>query len=316
MRFAVSDTGIGIPAEKFEGLFSPFMQVDASSTRRYGGSGLGLAVSRRLAKALGGEIEVSSELGKGSTFALTIDAGPLKGVPTLASPQAAPTVEEPSPEKHLPLLHGRVLFAEDVPGIQVLITFLLKTMNLEVDMAENGRLACEMAEKSKAKGKPYDLILMDIQMPEMNGYEATRWLRQHEWRGPIVALTAYAMVGDREKCLAAGCDEYLSKPVSQQGLRDILTRYILERDETAIARRVDPTNAVQIVSPPDTQATASTAIKQLRENFIRGLPERAPRPGRSVAGRRPQITRPGGPPTQRHGGRLWTLQHCPGRRSG
>ena len=88
-----------------------------------------------------------------------------------------------------------------------------------------------MAEKSKAVGKPYDLILMDIQMPEMNGYETTRWLRQHGWRGPIVALTAYAMIGDREECLAAGCDDYIAKPMTSQGLRDMLTRYIPERGD-------------------------------------------------------------------------------------
>ena len=187
-----------------------------------------------------------------------------------------------------------MLFAEDAPEVQVLIAFLLKTMNLEVDMAENGRLACEMAEKSKAEGRPYDLIVMDIQMPEMNGYEATRWLRQRGWQGPIVALTAYAMVGDREKCLAAGCDNYLSKPVSQQGLRNILTRYIPRRDETAVARHVDPTNAAQIVSPatfrrqrarPSTNSARTSSVgcrrrraswkKRGRQATVRHLPRRS-----------------------------------------
>jgi signal transduction histidine kinase/CheY-like chemotaxis protein len=275
MRFAVSDTGIGIPADKIGGLFQPFMQVDASSTRRYGGSGLGLALSRRLAKALGGDIEVTSQLGKGSTFTLTIGVGPLKGVRMLPSPHAAPSVEKPLPTKQEPLLHGRVLFAEDAPGIPTLIAFFLKEMNLEMDVAENGRVACEMAEKSKVERKPYDLILMDIQMPEMNGYEATRWLRQHGWRGPIVALTAYAMVGDREKCLAAGCDDYISKPMTPQRLRDVMTRYIPGPDDTTAARGAHPTDAAQTVAPPDMQTTARTTINQLREKFIGGLPERA-----------------------------------------
>ena len=93
-------------------------------------------------------------------------------------------------------------------------------MNLDVEIAEDGRLACEMAEKSQAEGKPFDLILMDVQMPKMNGYEATQWLRQHGWKGPIVALTAHALVGDREKCLAAGCDDYIAKPITAKELRD------------------------------------------------------------------------------------------------
>ena len=255
MQFAVSDTGMGIPADKIRELFQPFVQVDASSTRRYGGTGLGLALSRRLAKALGGEIEVTSQTGKGSTFTVSVDAGPLKGVPTLQSPHPAPSVEEPLPEKQNPPLRGRVLYAEDHPGIQSLVGFLLKKTNLDVDMVENGRKACEMVEKSKAEGKPYDLIFMDIQMPEMNGYDATRWLRQNGWQGPIVALTAYAMVGDREKCLAAGCDDYISKPIVPQTLLDLLVRYIPGSDDATAARHVEPTDAAQIVVPPDIKTT-------------------------------------------------------------
>ena len=227
MQFAVSDTGIGIPADKIGELFEPFTQVDGSSTRRYGGTGLGLAISRRLAKALGGDVEVTSQLGKGSTFTLTIDAGPPKGVRMLQSFQVPSTTEEqPSSTEHQVTLHGRVLLAEDVPDIYVVLRQILKKMNLELEMAEDGRLACEMADKSKTEGRPYDLILMDIQMPRMNGYEATRWLRQHGWEGPIVALTAHALVGDREKCLEAGCDDYVAKPITAKGLRDVLARYL------------------------------------------------------------------------------------------
>ena len=108
-------------------------------------------------------------------------------------------------------------------------------MNLEVEIAEDGCLACEMAEKSQAEGKPFDLILMDIQMPIMNGYEATRWLRQHGWKNPIVALTAHALVGDREKCLEAGCDDYITKPITGEKLREILRRYVGEARDAAAA---------------------------------------------------------------------------------
>ncbi len=227
MQFAISDTGIGIPAEKMHDLFQPFTQVDGSATRRYGGTGLGLAISRRLAEALGGDIQVSSQLGEGSTFTLTIDAGSLESVRMLQSVRAFSTVEEPSsPIEHKAPLHGRVLVVEDVPDVCTVLHHILQRLNLELEIAEDGRLACEMAEESQAKGRPYDLILMDIQMPKMNGYEATRWLREHGWKGPIVALTAHALVGDCEKCLEAGCDGYMAKPITAKGLRDVLTQYL------------------------------------------------------------------------------------------
>lgn len=227
VKFAVSDTGIGIPADKLGDLFQPFTQVDASSTRRYGGTGLGLAISKRLAKALGGDVEVASEFGKGSTFTLTIDAGSLKGVCMLDSPLALqPAAEGPSTKEETLMLHGRVLFAEDSPAVSSVANYILKRMGLEVAIAADGEAACEMAEKSRAAGIPYDLILMDIQMPKLNGYEATRWLRQHGWRGPIVAVTAHALVGDRDKCLDAGCDDYLAKPFTVTGLQAVLARYV------------------------------------------------------------------------------------------
>jgi PAS domain S-box-containing protein len=227
MQFAVSDTGIGIDPDKIRTLFQPFVQADGSLTRRFGGSGLGLAISKRLAKALDGDIEVASELGKGSTFTLSTDAGPLADVRMLhVLPTAPATREERLPGEPGPALRGRVLLAEDAPDLQRIVRLILRNMNLEVEIAEDGRAACELAEKSKAEGRPWDVILMDIQMPRMNGFEAARWLRQHGWQGPIVALTAHAMVGDREKCLQAGCDDYMTKPITVTSLRDVLTRYL------------------------------------------------------------------------------------------
>ncbi|MGA2068956.1 MAG: PAS domain-containing protein [Thermoguttaceae bacterium] len=239
MEFAVSDTGIGIPADKIGELFQPFTQADSSASRRYGGTGLGLAISRRLARALGGDVEVTSRLGEGSTFTLTIDAGSLEGVRILQAPPVPATAEEDlsSAEREAPL-HGRVLLADDVPDTCLMLRQIFRGMNLELEIAEDGRLACEMAEESQTAGRPYDLILMDIQMPRMNGYEATRWLRRHGWQGPIVALTAHALVGDREKCLEAGCDDYLAKPVAANGLRDVLARYL---GQAAAAAACPPT---------------------------------------------------------------------------
>jgi CheY-like chemotaxis protein len=134
--------------------------------------------------------------------------------------------EEPLPDDREPSSHGRLLLAEDDPNLHKVFRLLLRNTGIEVTIAENGEAACDMAEKSKAEGRPYALILMDIQMPTMDGYEATRWLRQRGWRGPIVALTAHAMHGVREKCLEAGCDDYLSKPISSAGLRSLLVRYL------------------------------------------------------------------------------------------
>ncbi|MCY2987643.1 MAG: ATP-binding protein [Planctomycetota bacterium] len=225
LQFAVTDTGIGIPADKLGKLFQPFMQVDGSNTRRYGGTGLGLAISQRLAKALGGEIVVTSEIGRGSTFSLTIDTGLPEGVclppalPELSYARESLPAVQPARE-----LQGRVLLAEDSPDNQMVIRHLLKKRKLDVDLAEDGQVACELAERSQAEGKPYALILMDMQMPRLNGFEATQRLRQQGWRGPIVAVTAYAMAGDRERCLQAGCNDYLAKPITMNEFQKILQR--------------------------------------------------------------------------------------------
>ncbi len=227
MRFVVSDTGIGIRPERIADLFQPFMQVDSSAARRHGGTGLGLAISKRLATMLGGDIHVASAPGQGSTFTLTLDLAPLAGVRMLnALPAALEAEKVPVAENFDASLHGRVLLAEDAPDIQRVICHLLKKMNLDVEVAENGRLACEKAVQSTAEGHAFDIILTDIQMPEMDGYEAVRWLRAYGWRGPVIALTAHAMAGDREKCLEAGCDDYVTKPVIVADLRRVLTQYL------------------------------------------------------------------------------------------
>ncbi len=278
MEFAVSDTGIGIPADEVDELFEPFTQVDGSSTRSYGGTGLGLAISKRLAKALGGDVQVVSQLGKGSTFTLTMDAGSLKGARTLQSPQANLTAKEhPSSTEHESPLHGRVLLAEDVRDVYVVLRKILQKMNLEVEIAEDGRLACEMAEKSRAEGRPFDLILMDIQMPSMNGYEATRWLRHRGWHGPIVALTAHALVGDRDKCLEAGCDDYMAKPITATGLRRVLARCLGQAAAAAGCPTNAPETAHESAGLLDSGILDPSKAAALVDAFRGELPPRAER---------------------------------------
>ena len=276
MHFAVSDTGIGIPIEKIDTLFQPFVQVDGSASRRYGGTGLGLAISKRLAVVLGGDIDVVSELGKGSTFTLTIDAGSLEGVRMLQSLEPTLAAEEESPsEEQEPTLLGRVLLAEDVPDVHLVLGQVLRKLNLQVEIAEDGRESCQMAEKSKAEGKPYDLILMDIQMPRMNGYEATRWLRHYGWRGPIVALTAHAMAGDREKCLEAGCDDYLSKPVNAAELRVVLQRHLGRAAVQVGSRTGKPKATARPVGLLEAGPLDAAAVARLLGGFAQELPARA-----------------------------------------
>ncbi|MFO0758897.1 MAG: ATP-binding protein [Byssovorax sp.] len=219
--FAVSDTGIGMTQAQLERLFRPFAQADSSMTRRFGGTGLGLSISVRLAEMLGGAIAVESAPEEGSTFTLAVETGPLAGVKMLARPVTASL-----PPTRLPKIGGleerleglRVLLAEDGPDNQRLLSAHLGRAGAEVTVAGNGRVAVDKALGALRFGEPFDVILMDMQMPELDGYGATSLLRIEGYRKPIVALTAHAMAGDRERCLAAGCDDYLTKPVHRLDL--------------------------------------------------------------------------------------------------
>ncbi len=220
-RFAIDvvDNGIGIAADKLEAIFDPFTQADSSTTRKFGGTGLGLAISRDFARLMGGDIVATSELGRGSIFHATIDPGPLDGVRFREPEEALAASEEAADSSHVAWRFnaGRVLVVDDGDENRELVTLVLEEAGLQVDGAENGKVGLDMGRDGN-----YDVILMDIQMPVMDGYEATTALRQAGVETPIFALTANAMKGFEEKCLAAGCTGYLTKPVDIDLLLDTL----------------------------------------------------------------------------------------------
>ena len=227
--FEVIDTGVGMTPEQRTSIFKPFSQADTSMTRRFGGTGLGLTISRRLAQMLGGDIFCKSDPGKGSSFLVVVETGSLAGIRILDATDEAirGKVEQPSKVETAKIrLSGRVLLAEDGPDNQRLIAFLLRQRGAMVEVAENGQVAVEKTLQARDAGQPFDCILMDMQMPVLDGYAATRQLREAGCRLPIIALTAHAMRGDRERCLEAGCDDYLAKPIDRAELIQQMARYL------------------------------------------------------------------------------------------
>lgn len=230
LQFEVTDTGIGMSEAQIKKLFLPFSQVDSSSSRRFAGTGLGLCISKLLAEALGGNIEVQSKPGSGSTFILTVSSGPPhedRGDVRDASVSAVPSQSASSPAPIGKIaIHGRILLAEDGMDNQRLIGFLLRRAGAEVTTAANGQLAVEAIVAAQKEGRGFDVILMDMQMPILDGYEATRRLRAMNYMGPIIALTAYAMSQDRQTCLAAGCNDYLTKPIDQRVMLETIAKHL------------------------------------------------------------------------------------------
>lgn len=213
LRVAIEDSGIGIPESAFGRLFQPFSQADSSTTRKFGGTGLGLVIAARLVQTMGGEILVQSQVGRGTTFSFSIKVEVV--TPSLA-PTATPLGKQHHLEKNLV-----ILLAEDNSVNQLLALKILEKLGFDADLAENGEIAVEMVQK-----KPYDLVFMDMQMPVLDGLAATQRIRQLSLpRQPrIVALTANAFESDREACRAAGMDDFLSKPFKMDTLAEQLAR--------------------------------------------------------------------------------------------
>ena len=226
LRFMVRDTGIGMTSEQLHRVFAPFAQADNSTTRQYGGTGLGLTISSRLIELLGGVLSATSTPTKGSIFRFSVPTGDLEGVPVIDDPEAwlRETDENDDSTTVEGKLNCRILIAEDGPDNQALLRAILGPRVAEVVVAENGQIAVELAMNASVEGKPFDVILMDMQMPVMDGYQATRQLRMNGYEHPVVALTAHAMHGDRTHCMEAGCDDYTSKPIQRRQLLELIAR--------------------------------------------------------------------------------------------
>jgi PAS domain S-box-containing protein len=259
----VIDTGIGIPAHRLESMFDPFTQADSSVTRRFGGTGLGLTISRRFARALGGDIIVTSEEGKGSTFTVTVDTGPLEGVRMLRNADLAAQVsaDTAANETRWKFPPARVLVVDDGAENRELVRLVLAEAGLVVTEAENGQVGVD-----KARAEPFDVVLMDMQMPVMDGYTATRLLRADGMKIPIFALTANAMKGAEHDVLEAGCSGILVKPVNIDELLETLAVLLggtrMERTQAESAAQAAPAEAIPgpVAAPSAIEAPVAAAV--------------------------------------------------------
>ncbi len=244
LRVEVADTGIGMTRDVVDRLFRPFTQADASTSRRFGGTGLGLSISKRLAQRLGGDLVVASAPGQGSIFTVTVPIGPLEGVRMLSADEAASLQRSRRQSQAAAVVAKlppgcRVLLAEDGQDNQRLVSHVLRKAGAEVIVADNGQAAVDLATAAVEQGQPFDVVLMDMQMPVLDGYEATRRLRAAGFQIPIVACTAHAMPEDRQKCLDCGCDDYLVKPIDRPRLLATVAAQIAraaKADQTTLVR--------------------------------------------------------------------------------
>ncbi len=218
--FAVEDTGIGIPRDKHESIFEAFSQVDGSTTREYGGTGLGLTITKELTRLLGGHLLLDSEIGKGSVFKAIIPVV-LTSANTRTAPESEPELIRSQRPADAGGVYGKVLIADDNKTSVVLTTLLLEKLGFEVTCVADGREAVD-----EALAQNFDLIIMDMQMPGIDGYQATHTLREKGCKCSIIAVTAHALEGDREKCIEAGCNDYVAKPINRDQLYEIVGRYI------------------------------------------------------------------------------------------
>jgi len=228
LEMVFDDTGIGISADQADWLFQPFHQADSNVNRRFGGTGLGLTICRRLTNLMGGDTRlVRTEPGKGARFVATIAIEVLPNSTMVARLDPQRPAESSTTGKQPVRLSGRILLAEDGIENQRLIAFLLRKAGAEVEVADNGAMALQRLQEAEEQGVPYQLLVSDMQMPHVDGYELARTLRRRKSPLPIIALTAHAMEDDKEKCLEAGCNDYASKPIDRDTLIRICEKWIL-----------------------------------------------------------------------------------------
>ncbi|MCO8124890.1 ATP-binding protein [Stieleria sp. TO1_6] len=269
----VIDTGIGISPDALAKVFDPFTQADTSITRRFGGTGLGLAISKQLAEAMGGRITVSSTPGKGTTFTIHVAIGPLNAL-ELIDPIDDPELqtESQSPTTKVQQLPAcRILVAEDGSPNRKLLRLILGQAGVNVTTVENGQLAVAAATK-----EPFDIVLMDMHMPVMDGYTATAKLRESGYTQPIIALTANAMQGDQEKCFAAGCSGFLTKPIKIDTLLAKLAEVLGSLPPTS-----NPVDAASIDTHPQLPVRCSHPLEdieflEIADGFVQALGLRFP----------------------------------------
>jgi Amt family ammonium transporter len=225
IEFDVEDTGIGIASDVLAQVFEPFRQGDSSMTRRFGGTGLGLAITKRLVERLGGAITATSVVGRGSTFRVRLPAQLIDSDATASDDPDTPSTAGFRAALRELRSHGRVLVVEDGPDNQRVIRHVLERAGYEVTIAENGLVGVELALAAAEEGTPFSVVLMDVQMPVLDGYGATRQLRDQGYTGPIIALTAHALPSERQRCLEAGCDAFATKPLERLELLETIARH-------------------------------------------------------------------------------------------
>jgi len=257
LQISVTDTGIGLSEEQQQRIFQPFTQADTSTTRQFGGTGLGLSLSQKLSHKLGGDICVQSSIGNGSTFILTIATGSIADNKLLTEKHMLDKLKHNSPgiTKSMPLLKGKILLAEDTIDNQRLFTLQIKRMGAELTIANNGAEAVEAMQ-----AQTFDLVLMDMQMPVMDGLEAVRQIRALGFTTPIIALTANAIKEFRDTCIAAGCNDYLSKPVDWEQFRDILCAQLGVKQE---GETVNPIYSELVNADPEFEDIVDGFLKKL-----------------------------------------------------
>ncbi|WP_455211760.1 ATP-binding protein [Kaarinaea lacus] len=281
MIFTVTDTGIGMTQKQVDEVFAPFHQADKSTTRYYGGTGLGLSISKQLAQRLGGDITCSSEVDKGTRFTVSVSAGDqLPGEWIYEAGNETEFCATPVQPMVTPQLCGHILLAEDTPDIQALIRMLLEKAGLSVTAVDNGADAVQEASKAS-----YDLIVMDMQMPVLDGVSAIKQLRKSGVEKPIMALTANATQEDKNRCLVAGADDFVVKPVDVAIFYNVLCQYLPEKQYNKLDNKSSIEIRIQApsdVGTADSQAEAVDAIDRELQQLINGFVNRLPETVREI----------------------------------